>query len=492
MLMFKQGFIRLGLIGLGIGGCLVWGHTVSLWASETPVSATSEAGMVSSASEQAVMGHGEAGIHGERGISDEALPLQTEGVTRTPPLFELGPPFLGTGPIGPGFKIPTGAIWQPSLTVWGTYRTAFQAFDNGRGPGNLAEWANRLDLFTQLRLTGTERFLLAFRPIDEHGRFTGYNFTPNDDWVGELDPDLELAFFEGDIGEIFPGLDPYDSKSLDLQFSVGRQPIIYQDGLLINDIIDSVALVKHNIYVPFDGNMRLTALYGFSEIHRNDNLRDSDAQLAGLFTKTDFYYNTVDLDIAYVDSDKRKEDGIVAGLSSVQRIGPVNTTFRVLTSQSFGDDTPQISDGTLLFSEISWTPPYTHNILYWDLYWAIDRFSSAARGPDTGGSLGRTGILHEAVGLGGYGSALLNRAENAIGTSVGYQMFFDENRKQLTVEIGGREATHHNDDESAVALGASWQQALGRRTIVRLDTFGALQNENDQAWGARLEFLVKF
>jgi hypothetical protein len=432
-------------------------------------------------------------------ISDKAIPLQTEGIKRTPPLLELGQSFFGPGPIPPGFKIPTGAMWQPRLTVFGQLRSAIQSFDDGR-TRTISEWVSRLDLFAEARLTGTERFLFGMFALSQDDRFTGYNFEPDGKWKSATEGDLEIAFFEGEIGEIFPNLDPQDRKPLDIQFSVGRQPIIYQDGMLINDRFDSIGVAKDNIYVPGNGNMKLTALYGFNKINRNDNHQDSDANLYGLFSKTDFYKRTVDVDLVYVTSNSRKEDGIVAAISSIQRIGQISTTIRALTSQSFGDNTPQISDGTLLFFEGSWTPPRTADLIYCDLYWAIDSFSSAARAPEVGGSLGRTGILHEAVGLGNYGSALINTAEEAVGVSIGYQKFFgyhkgkfyEPKRKQLILELGVREGTDGNSDESAIALGTRYQQAFGRRTVIRFDAFGALQNDNDQAWGGRLEFVINF
>ena len=64
-------------------------------------------------------------------------------------------PFLGVGQITPGFETPFGAVWQPSLIVYGEYRTAIQTFNDG--DREISEWANRLDLFTNLYLTPTER-----------------------------------------------------------------------------------------------------------------------------------------------------------------------------------------------------------------------------------------------------------------------------------------------------------------------------------------------
>ena len=45
---------------------------------------------------------------------------------RPKPILELGDDFLGPGNIGKGWELATGAVWQPSVVVFGTYRTAMQ------------------------------------------------------------------------------------------------------------------------------------------------------------------------------------------------------------------------------------------------------------------------------------------------------------------------------------------------------------------------------
>ncbi len=58
-------------------------------------------------------------------FSDEPIPLKLEGFPQRPkPILELGPRFLGTGTLDPGFEVPGGAVWQPALLIYGTYRTA--------------------------------------------------------------------------------------------------------------------------------------------------------------------------------------------------------------------------------------------------------------------------------------------------------------------------------------------------------------------------------
>ena len=93
----------------------------------------------------------------------------------------------------------------------------------------------------------------------------------------------------------------------------------------------------------------------------------------------------------------------------------------------------------------------------------------------------------------GMGPRLGNRADNAVGGSLGYQTFFNRTRQQLIVELGGRKNTNdHEADGDAFAAGLRYQHAIGRHFIVQVDAFGAVREERDPAYGARLEWLTKF
>ena len=436
-------------------------------------------------------------------LSSEAIPLQIDAVPDRPRLLSeflglpLGDTFLGSGALGKEFTLPTGAVWRPSFWAFGQYRTAVQTFDNGVD-SRQSEWANRLDLFANLKLSGTERILIGIRPLQQDGNFTSYEFDPKGNWRGELNANITTLFFEGDFGEIFPNLDVADTKALDIGFSVGRQPLFFQNGQLIQDFFDAVGITKNNVPIPGTSNVRVTALYGWNAINRADNQRDDSANLFGLFTETDFSFSTVDIDVVYINADKDRGNALFGGISGIQRIGPFNTTFQVNTSYTLDDETPETSRGTLLFGEMSWTPTHTGNILYLNAFWGIDQFSSAARNAFSGGPLGRVGILFEAVGLGRYGSALSNQAADAAGGSLGYQIFLDGlvgPRKQLILEVGGRENTHKTSavaERGAAAIAARYQQAIGQHLIVQFDGFGAIQEDRDNGYGGRFECRVLF
>ncbi len=424
---------------------------------------------------------------------DKPQPLRLHDFPDRPkPLIELGDPLLGTGPIGEGIELPTGAVWQPSFVVFGTARSAIQVFDNG--PETFSEWANRIDLFGNLQLSGTERILVGIRPLDQDNRFTGYFFEPSGDRQHEEEEEfnarITTLFFEGDLGEIFPNLDPTDSGELDIGFSVGRQLLFYQEGMLINDTIDSVGITKNNILPAGASNMQVTFVYGWNDIHRDNNIEDNSALLFGLFTELDTPKSTLNFDLVYVHDEDEEESGFVGGVSAVQRIGYVNTSFRALGSIATDEESDRLRDGALLFGEVSWVPHHTHDNMYVNAFWGIDNFSSAARAPDAGGPLGRTGILFAAVGLGRYGAALGNRADDSVGAAVGYQHFWDETRQQFIVEAGGRGSTKESD--SAIAIAGRYQRAVGQHTVLRVDTFARGRRNEPPGWGARFEIQFKF
>ena len=430
-------------------------------------------------------------------FSDEPAPMRIGDVPDRPrPILELGDPFLGTGPIGKGFTIPTGALWQPALLVFGQHRSAIQSFNNGSE--TFTEWVNRLDLFANLQLSGTERLLVGLRPLDDGGEFTGYFFEPNGarqhGWDDGANGDITHLFFEGDFGQLFPGLDPKDTGQLDLGFSVGRQPLFYQEGLLINDRVDAVGITKNNIFPEGVSNLQVTLLYGWNEVNRGDNVEDPDAHLFGFFAEADTSVSTINFDAVYVyDGGLRRDntDALFFAGSAVQRLGKLNTSLRALTSIPLNEESSAVGQGELLFAELSYTPAHSEDILYCNGFWGIDQFSSAARGPDAGGPLGRTGLLFAAVELGRYGAPLGNGAQNAVGGSLGYQHFFHEKRSQIVVEAGYRSDTN-DTDRAAVAIASRFETAIGRNNILRLDAFLTGRENSGPASGARVEWLIKF
>lgn len=424
-------------------------------------------------------------------ISDQPKPLVTpDAIERPKPLIEIGDPFLESGPIGEAIQLPSGAVWQPSVQVFGTYRTAVQAFHDG--DVTMSEWANRLDLFANLQLSGTERVLVGIRPLDDGVNFTGYRIDGNKGPEDEYNVDITTLFFEGDISEMFPNADPHDRRATDFGIAVGRQEMLIQEGLLINDFVDAVGIVRNNVLPESAANIRHTFVYGWNEIHRDDNIEENGVHLFGLFNQIDAPKNTIDVDLIYIHDPSDWNSGFYWGVSTVQRIGHINTSFRAVGSRATDGESAAVSDGTLLLAEVSWTPPESHDLVYVNVFWGIDEFASASRGPDRGGPLGRTGILFAAVELGRYGSALSNRADNAWGGAIGYQAYFDPwRRKQLILECGVRRPTM-GDRDTAAAAGARYRQAIGQEWELQLDVFGSIEESHDNGFGSRIAIRREF
>lgn len=424
------------------------------------------------------------------------------GPDRPELLIETNEKFLGIGPLKQGVRIKTGAVWRPALWVFGTYRTGINYFDSGANR-HVAEWANRLDLFSQLNLSGTERIVFGVRPFDEEESgtrdFGGYDFdagSQRDGW----NTDVQTLFFEGDFGEIFPLLDPYDTRALDVGFSVGRQPMSFQQGLLLNeDRIDALTITRNTLNGHGNLNLRITAVYAWNEINRHNtvgsNPKNNDAQLFGVFTESDFADTTVNADIAYVWSNNRIDNLVTVGLSGIRRISGFHNTYNsslhILASFPTNLETSIAGQGELLFSQFSWTPHHTHDLIFLNAFWAIDQFTSASRGTLAGGPLGQTGLLFSAAGLGRYGAPLSNQASNVAGASLGYQMFFDHTKQQVVFELGGRQDTD-NTDQAAIAGGIRYQKALSQHWLVVVDGFISKREGTDLGQGGRVEMQMKF
>jgi len=433
-----------------------------------------------------------------KGLSEEPIPMATEEdlPERTAPPVEIGPDFLGRGNLPQGIELPTGAVWNPAFWVYGNYRTGYNYFDPGGSARAVSEWANDLDLFGNLHLSGTERVLVGFAPVSDDGEFSGYTFEPEraEGWDNAFNGRPTRLFFEGEIVEMFPGLDPNDRGIFDIGMSVGRQPLLFQEGILIDDDqVDGVALTRDTIIIPgLSVDTRLTAFYGWNEVNRGDNRDEDGAELFGLFMEGDWGWSTVQIDAAYVAGD---QDSVHYGIGAIQRLTPfgrtVNTAIRVNRSDALEEPTPAARNGTLVFGEFSITPHGTHDVAYLNLFWGANEYRSALRDETAGGPLGRTGILFAAVGLGNYGSALSNQADNVVGAAIGRQFFWDGERKQIIVEIGGRAGTEETTADQA-AIGARYQQALGRRFVLRFDGFVASREGGDDASGVRTELLTRF
>ena len=417
---------------------------------------------------------------------------------RTGPPMELGPHLLGLGKLKPGFKLPTGAVWQPALYLLGGVRSALNVVsaDNDE---DLGEIAIRADIAFNLQLTATERVVLGFAPLNDNENFTNYQFEPDtgSGYNGEFNSDIEQFWFEGDFGELFPDFQKRDNdkrveNNHEYGFSIGRQPLFFQDGMLIADTMDAIGIVRNNLQLfERSPSTRLTFLFAWNDVNRADNRDDADASLFGVFGEADTQRSIIEFDAVYVRSDSGG-DGINLGYGSTQRLGFWSTTFRLNASHALDEESAAVADGVLLFFELSRAPLGTHNVVYFNGFAAIGDYTSASRGETTGGALGRTGILFAAPGLGRFSAPLSSASSEAFGAAIGYQWFFDQEKSNLMAELGLRNDRSGVDDVYELGLGLRYQHTISQRWLFQTNLFIVDGNERGSDVGLRTEFNLAF
>jgi hypothetical protein len=156
------------------------------------------------------------------------------------PWLELGREFYGSGIYQPP---PTWFgetnLAQPQFLVYGDYRSAVGFNQNVAGDNKV--WANRLNLDMDYRLTSTERIHAFIGPLDDGTRFTGVDFSDGSaDFVDATDAELDTLFFEGDAGQIV-GSATGTQHPFDMPFTVGLAPLLFQNGVWMEDAVAAVA-----------------------------------------------------------------------------------------------------------------------------------------------------------------------------------------------------------------------------------------------------------
>ena len=302
-------------------------------------------------------------------------------------------------------------------------------------------------------------------------------------------------FFEGDVGSLFPNLDQAGIKPIDYGFTVGRQPVVFQEGILINDTIDAVGIIRNNI--PFYGtsNFRVSAMWGWNRLDRNEADK-RDENMFGVFIAADTHTSTYNLDMIYVDDEGRR-DGFYVGASAIQRLaafGGISTAFRINSSFALDEDVPGnvLGTGTLITAEFSKTVPGSDDIIYVNSFLGLGNFTQAGREAIVGGPLANTGILFASPNLSTY-SAEINPFvdDDVVGGAIGYQAFWDNKRRNLILEIAGRHDLSGKGFDS-LGFGFQLQQAVGQHAQLTFESFYTLNEGRDDGLGARAEVLIVY
>jgi hypothetical protein len=411
---------------------------------------------------------------------------------RPVPFIELWQDYVNQGPYEHEFELPTGMVVSPGLIVYGVAQTGIEYTENGEAD-HTTEWVNTLSLFANLTLSGTERILVGMTPLNrESGAKSRYRFEPTSEWHNESRARLSTAFFEGELSEMFPKLDMGGFLPMDWEIAFGRQAVLSQAGVLINDSMDSLALTRSTIPYPGTSFARLGGLVAVNGVHRKNNKDDINANLFALFSETQFHHSTAELDFVYIESEDAKGDQFNVGGSWVRQYilfdHAVDTTTRIAQSYTPDEETAFVSNGTLLYSSIAFAPKRTDNILYINTFGALNSYAPASR--QAGGPLGIVGLLFSGNGLAG--AAINNGGNDAYGGSIGYQMFFSGAlRSNLIIEAGGK-VDNTSGGVNRAGAQIRYSQAWGRRLFFEVGGYGVAQESMSEGYGIRTKINVIF
>ena len=391
-------------------------------------------------------------------------------------------------------------LLTPSFLVYGDYRSGVGIHRNNGQP--VRSLANRLNLDMDLRLTGTERFHLFTGPLDHNGRFTRLDFSDNKIKVEEeLDFQLDTAFFEGDLGAI-TGSWLGDDAPFDLPFTCGLVPLLYQNGIWMEDAIAGFAVGapwKHSRALNW-ANYDATFFAGFNQVTSpafdNDN---NAAAVYGTAWFVEAYNGYIEADYAYLDDlDKLDRSYHNAAIAYTRRyFGRISNSIRLIGN--IGQSGPAIdrsADGALLLFENSLISEHPSTFVpYWNCFVGNGRPQSVARAQNAGGILRNTGINFETDGLTGY-PTLNATASNSYGGAVGLNVLSADFRKQLVFEFAALD-TYGNPALSSAAgpeyaVGTRYQTALNNRLIWRVDLMNGWFDNAPDIYGTRSEIRWKF
>lgn len=432
------------------------------------------------------------------------------------PLIELGREMYTVGSYEEAGTF-LGAL-NPSYNqflVYGDWRAAMAFNDNGLA--EVGQVATRLNLEFDYRFTSTERIHWFIGPLDGQGEFTRCELfgddAPNNDPDRECelqgDLNLDALFLEGDGGAIYSGL-AGEYSSIDVPFAVGLMPLLFQNGIWLEDAFTGAAVTIPALNSPLLDitNMDFTFFAGIDKVSNpgildNDGLTaDHNVNIYGAATFIDASEGYWEAGVAHLDGESGLDDQSFTNMTvafAKRYQAWLSNSSRVV--YSFGQDrdnnAQQTADGVIFLIENSlitrkpstWVP-------YFNFFAGFDRPQSAARAAGAGGILENTGINFETDGLTGF-PKLDDTGHNAVGGAMGMEYLFALNR-QLVVEAAASQVIEGENEAGRAArgdeyaLGMRYQYPLNEAWILRADAMHGWRTEDENLAGARLEIRRKF
>ena len=376
-----------------------------------------------------------------------------------PEPFTLFADFLGADPILPTrhLRYPgcDGFGFEPRFVGYGAY-SVFHSFVE-QGGQEVHGIGHNAIVDLDLRLTGTERFHVQFRPLGE-GNTGGsvYLFDPDRGYVDNSNLEPARYWVEGALDSIFGGW-LSDFRAFDYNFVAGKFPLQLHNNLLMNDEILGVVLAKNTIYLGNLSNLNWQAFYGFNDV---DVSADGEGQLLGTHLQWEYRSWLFEGTYAHVNHDRDpRQDADWAAISGTNYHGPWALTGRALVK--WGDE-GGLGNGTLFTLEANRLVAFKHPL------WGVDHavlFANgfaASRGWESiaRANFNRIRTAFEVnpltqIAVGGP----LQR--DTVGASVGGQFFWDHDDQSVIPEL----AFEAPSGEPVFGVGVRYLRKVGERSV---------------------------
>lgn len=376
--------------------------------------------------------------------------------------------FLGAQPVAdyPWLKWPHGYAWEPRFVAAGSYEVFATLFEQGNQQDNVVGHQLILDL--DLRLTGTERFHVQFRPFGEDSSGGSFlRFGNPDDFIDNSTLEPQRYWFEGEFHSMFSDVvDPF--APLDFGISVGRVPYALHNSLLMNDEFVGVILNKNTIYLGPLSNLNLNWFYGFSEV---DAFTDGGTQLFGFHAAADHRGTFYEATYAFARHDYDSgRDSHFAALSRTKLYGRNNIAARALFK--WGDENGSGS-GELLTLEANRVYHVEHSRFDVDHFTLFCNTFAASQGWNGlgGGNFNRLRTAFEVDPLVRIATGAVNR--DTFGMAIGAQIFRRHEDESFVPEF----AFEFPGGEPVYGVGVRYLRKTSSRSF--LDVLGSLNYSDD-------------
>jgi hypothetical protein len=420
------------------------------------------------------------------------------------PLLEWGRELYGSGP----FREASDFLGRKNLIheqflMYGDWRTGIAYNDDGKN--SFSRLATKLNLDLDLKITATERIHAFFTPLDQDGEFTrwdiGGDFPDRAQLI--LDPDPDALFFEGDLGRIAEGITDQRNR-LDLPFAGGIMPLLFHNGIWMEDAITGFAatIPARNSPALDISNADFTFFAGFDRVDTGAIPNENKAHIFGFNSFIEACQGYWEIGYGYTEGLDEFNDFDYHNLAvsfTRRYFGHLSNSVRVISAmgQDLGGNRPYTANGVLLLVENSLITHKPSTLVpYFNAFVGLDHPQSIARNAGAGGILKNTGINFESDNLTGF-PKLEDTANDTYGGAIGIEYLFNLDQ-QIVLEVAGLDVIGSDNDPDRKAkgaqygVGARYQLPIANDWLIRFDTIVAARNHEDDLFGVRFEIRNKF